>query len=139
MVNFAGTHGNCDVTNCIGTPADRANLGVTWTAGPWRVGAVANYRASISGKDSKESTDCPTLYADGTDAPAGCRLASFTTVDLTVRWKASNNLEVFGSIQNLFDRIPPVDAHTYGATSYNPLDYSGAVGRYYSVGLKYKF
>ncbi|HOX69481.1 MAG TPA: TonB-dependent receptor [Burkholderiaceae bacterium] len=139
VVNFAGTHGNCDVTNCIGTPADRANLGVTWTAGPWRVGAVANYRASISGKDSKESTDCPTLYADGTDAPAGCRLASFTTVDLTVRWKASNNLEVFGSIQNLFDRIPPVDAHTYGATSYNPLDYSGAVGRYYSVGLKYKF
>ncbi|MDH4390668.1 MAG: TonB-dependent receptor [Aquabacterium sp.] len=139
VLNFAGTHGNCDVTNCIGTPADRVNIGATWAMGPWRVGGVANYRASISGKDSKEATDCPSIYADGTDAPAGCRLASFTTVDLTLRWKASNNLEVFGSIQNLFDRIPPVDAHTYGATSYNPLDYSGAVGRYYSLGLKYKF
>ena len=137
--NFAGTHGNCDATNCMGTPADRINLGTTWSMGGLRVSAVANYRAAISGKDSKEATDCPSVFADGTDAPAGCRLASFTTVDLTARWKATNNLEVFGSIQNLLDRIPPVDAHTYGATSYNPLDYSGAVGRYFSVGLKYKF
>lgn len=137
--NFAGTHGNCDVTNCIGTPANRLNLGVTWTMAAWRISAVANYRGAISGKDSQESTDCPTVYANGSDAPSGCRLASFTTVDLTARWAPTKNIEVFGSIQNLFDRIPPVDAHTYGATSYNPLDYSGAVGRYYSVGMKYRF
>ena len=137
--NYAGTHGNCDATNCIGTPANRINLGATWSMAGWRVSTVANYRGSISGKDSKESTDCPSIYADGTDAPAGCRLASFTTVDLTARYAASKSLEVYGSVQNLLDRIPPVDAHTYGAISYNPLDYSGAVGRSYSVGLKYKF
>jgi iron complex outermembrane recepter protein len=137
---FAGTHGNCDVTNCAGTPADRLNLGANWERGAWRLGAVVNYRASIDAKLSKDDPDgCPNHYADGSEAPAGCRLASFTTVDLTGRWKANDRLEVFGSIQNLFDRIPPLDPVTYGAPGYNPFDHSGAVGRFYSVGLRYKF
>ena len=42
-------------------------------------------------------------------------------------------------IRNLFDQIPPLDPLTYGAVGYNPLDYSGAVGRFYSVGLRHKF
>jgi iron complex outermembrane receptor protein len=48
-------------------------------------------------------------------------------------------MEVFGSIQNLFDIVPPVDPLTYGAQSYNPLDYSGALGRYFKLGMKYSF
>ena len=79
------------------------------------------------------------VFANGNDAPNGCRLASFTTVDLTARWKPTAKLEISGSIQNLFDRVPPLDPLTYGAAGYNPLDYSGAVGRYYNVGMKYKF
>jgi len=138
--DFAGTHGNCDVTNCIGTPADRVNLGATWERGAWRVAANLNYRASLDNKLFKDDpAGCASTFASGADAPAGCRIGSFTTVDLTARWQATDRLEVFGSIQNLFDRIPPLDPLTYGAVSYNPLDYSGAVGRYFNVGLKYKF
>ena len=137
--NYAGTHGNCDVTNCIGTPKDRVNFGTTWETGAWRVSAVANYRGALSNKNRQEDADCATVFANGNDAPAGCRIASFTTVDLTVRWKPTAKLEVFGSIQNLFDRIPPLDPTTYGAAGYNPLDYSGAVGRFFNVGMKYKF
>jgi iron complex outermembrane recepter protein len=137
---FAGTHGNCNVTNCIGTPADRVNLGATWELGAWRVAANANYRGPLSNKLFKNDPNgCATIFADGSDAPGGCRIASFTTVDLTARWKASDKLEVFGSVQNLFDRTPPLDPTTYGANGYNPLDYSGAVGRYFNVGLKYRF
>jgi outer membrane receptor protein involved in Fe transport len=80
--DFAGTHGNCDVTNCIGTPDNRVNLRLGWERGE--------------------------------DAPGGCELSSFTTVDLVFRWKALARLEVFGSIQNLFDQIPPLDPLTYG-------------------------
>jgi iron complex outermembrane receptor protein len=137
--NYAGTHGNCDVTNCIGTPKDRINVGATWELNAWRVSAVANYRGALDNKYRAEDTDCANVYADGTAAPGGCKIASFTTVDLTVRWKPTAKLEVFGTIQNLFDRIPPLDPLTYGAAGYNPLDYSGAVGRFYNVGLKYKF
>ena len=138
--DFAGTHGNCDVTNCIGTPADRVNLGLSWDRGPLKIAANVNYRASLENKNFKDDPDgCASSYANGDDAPGGCKIASFTTVDLTARWQVTSNLEVSGGIQNLFDRIAPLDPLTYGQQSFNPLDSSGAVGRFFNVGLKYKF
>ena len=137
--DFAGTHGNCDVTNCIGTPADRANLGATWEGGGLKISSVLNYRAALDNRDYKGAPDCATHFANGSDAPNGCKIASFTTVDLTFRWKATAAIEVSGGVQNVFNKVAPLDPYTYGATSYNPLDYSGAVGRFYSLGLKYKF
>jgi iron complex outermembrane recepter protein len=136
IYNFAGTHGNCDTTNCNGTPADRVNLGLSWDNGPLRVATLVNHRAAISGRLERDATDCSPIdslagYSDG-----DCRIASFTTVDLTLRWKANARIELFGGINNLFDRTPPLDTVTYGAVSYNPLDYSGAVGRSYTLGLK---
>ena len=35
--------------------------------------------------------------------------------------------------------VAPLDPLTYGAISYNPLDISGAVGRFYNLGLRYQF
>jgi iron complex outermembrane receptor protein len=138
--DYAGTHGNCDVSNCMGTPDDRVNLSATWERETIRVAAVANYRGSISNTLFKNDPDgCASVFANGDDAPGNCRLASFTTVDLTARWQATPKLEVFGSIQNVFNRVAPLDPLTYGAVSYNPLDYSGAMGRYFSAGVKYKF
>ena len=138
--DFAGTHGNCDVTNCIGTPDDRVNLSATWEREALRVTATANYRGKMDNTLFKNDPDgCATHFADGTDAPRGCKLSSFTTVDLTARWKVSPKMEVTASIQNLFDKIPPLDPLTYGAVSYNPLDYSGAMGRYFNLGMRYQF
>ncbi len=138
--DFAGTHGNCDVTNCIGTPADRVNFGLSWDRGPVKIAASVNYRASLDNKNFKNDPDgCASHYANGDDAPNGCRIASFTTVDLTARWQVTSNVEVSGGIQNLFDRVPPLDPLTYGQQGFNPLDSSGAIGRFFNVGLKYKF
>ena len=138
--SFAGTHGNCDISNCMGMPADRLNLVGSWDQGGMRVSTSINYRASLKNvRFEGDPLGCASLYANGSDAPSGCRIASFTTVDLNVRWKATDKLELFGGVQNLFDRIAPLDPLTYGATSYNPLDLSGAVGRYFNAGVKYKF
>ena len=60
-------------------------------------------------------------------------------LDLTGRWSLGSKTEMFASIQNVFDKVAPLDPLTYGATSYNPLDYSGALGRYLSVGFRHKF
>jgi iron complex outermembrane receptor protein len=49
------------------------------------------------------------------------------------------NLEIFGSVQNVFDKVAPLDPLTYGGMSYNPMDASGAIGRYFKVGAKYTF
>jgi len=138
--DFAGTHGNCDVTNCIGTPADRVNFGAFLDSGPYRVGANVNYRASIDNKNFKDDpAGCQSVFADGTDAPAGCKIASFTSVDLVGRWLPLKNLEVYGTVRNVFNKIAPLDPLTYGQVSFNPLDYSGAIGRFYQLGLRYRF
>jgi iron complex outermembrane receptor protein len=138
--DFAGTHGNCDITNCTGTPDDRVNLSASWERDAWRVTAMANFRGKLDNVLFKNDPDgCAFTYANGDDAPGGCKIASFTSIDLSVRWAPSKRMEVFATIQNLFDKVAPLDPLTYGATSYNPLDYSGALGRYYSAGIRYKF
>ena len=139
--NFNGTHGNCDVTNCIGTPKDRLNLAATWEQGPWSVSGLATYRGSLRNVNFK-GDDCYDHFdaAGANPAPtADCRIKSFTTVDLSARYKLTPKTELFGIVRNLFDSIPPLDHSTYGATGYNPLDYSGAVGRYLKVGVRHAF
>jgi iron complex outermembrane receptor protein len=135
---WAGTHGNCDVTNCMGTPKDRVNASLTWDVGDWRWATLLNYRGSMKNV-AFEGDACASSFADGTDAPPGCKLKAFYTVDLSFRWRAYKSMELFGSVQNLFDKVAPLDPLTYGAISYNPLDISGAVGRFYNIGLRYQF
>jgi len=138
--DYAGTHGNCDVTNCVGTPDHKANLRATWERSNWRLSANLNYRGRIDNTLFKNDPDgCATHFANGNDAPPECELASFTTVDLVFRWKPQQRWEVFGSIQNVFDKVAPLDPLTYGAVSYNPLDYYGAIGRFFTLGARYSF
>ncbi|WP_295965565.1 TonB-dependent receptor [uncultured Xanthomonas sp.] len=134
-VDYVGTHGNCDVTNCIGTPQDRINFGTTWKQGSWSVSGVVNYIDSIENKD-RRGGDYQAFYADGTPVK---KIASFTTFDLSGRWNITPAFELNASVQNVFDRIAPLDPTTYGAVNYNPLHFSGAIGRYFTVGAKYTF
>jgi iron complex outermembrane receptor protein len=138
--DFAGTHGNCDVTNCIGTPDHRVNLRAAWDRGDWRVSLNANYRGPIDNVLFKGDPEgCASHFANGEDAPSNCELASFTTFDLIVRWKPRPGWEVFGTVENLFDKVAPLDPLTYGAQAYNPLDFQGAVGRTFTLGARYTF
>jgi iron complex outermembrane receptor protein len=137
---FAGTHDNCNVTNCIGTPKDRINLGATWDIADFSFSAVANYRSSFDNvAPFSIGAGCAASFADGSDAPEGCEIPSFTTVDLSANWRPTDLWEVFGSVQNVADKIAPLDPTTYGGLNYNPLDFSGAMGRYYTLGVKYRF
>ncbi|MFC5742301.1 TonB-dependent receptor [Dyella tabacisoli] len=135
---YAGTHGNCDTTNCIGTPKDRINFGATWDINTFTFGAVVNYIGSFKNIRFKGDV-CANTFADGSPAPNGCKIPSFYTVDLTGRWKPAEAWEIFGSIQNAFDKTAPLDPLTYGAMGYNPLHSSGAIGRYYTIGARYAF
>lgn len=95
--DFSGTQGNCDVSNCVGTPDHRVNLCAAWDRGDWRVSLNANYRGKIDNllfKDDPEG--CASHFANGEDAPSACELASFTSFDLVVRWKPRPGWEVFG-------------------------------------------
>ncbi len=136
--DYVGTHGNCDVSNCIGTPKDKANVSVSWDTSAFGMTATMNWRSSIANTAEKADPTC--LSLGRLDGSTDCaKLPSFYTVDLTGRWNATKSLQIYGSIQNLFDRVAPLDTVTYGGINYNPMDSSGAMGRYYSVGLKYTF
>jgi iron complex outermembrane recepter protein len=137
--DYAGTHGNCDITNCIGSPKDKVSFAATWDMGQWRLGANVNYRGSMSNKLEDSDTGCAQTLLNGEDYPSGCKVKSFTTLDISGAVKLGKNIELFGSVANVTDAKPPSDFETYGAIGYNPLDYSGAIGRYFRVGLKYTF
>ena len=88
-------------------------------------------------RTSRTTRPLASTFADRSRSP-GSRIASFTTFDLVGRWLPTKNLEIYGWIRNLFDRVAPLDL-SYGQQSFNPLDYAGGVGRFYTVGLKYRF
>jgi len=138
--DYAGMHGDCNITNCIGSGRDRVSFAGTWDFAPWRVGLNVNYRGKINNyNEQSQKPDCNQTLANGSDFPSGCRVKSFTTADLSAAWKFGKNSEIFGSIQNVLDAKPPADFETYGAIGYNPLDYSGAIGRFFRVGVKHQF
>lgn len=137
--NYAGTHGNCDITNCIGSPRDKISVAGSWDVGRWRVGANVNYRGPMSFRAEAGQPCYSTEIGAAVDYPSDCKLKSFTTLDLAAAWRLNDKTEIFGSIANVFDKKPPLDYMTYGAIGYNPLDYSGAIGRMFRVGLKHRF
>ena len=137
-IDYAGTHGNCDVSNCIGTPQDKVNMALSWDMGPWGLTAVYNWRSAMD-NFADTSGGCLATFADGSDAPNGCKMPSFWTLDLTGRWEVTRQLQLYGSITNVTDRVAPLDPTTYGGINYNPMDTSGAMGRYYRIGLKFTF
>ena len=137
--DYAGTHGNCDISNCMGSPKNRLSFAATWELGAARLGANVNYRGSLSNKLEKADTECAQHLLNGDDFPSGCRVKSFTTLDVSAAWKFSDNTELFGSIANVLDKTPPADFLTYGAIGFNPLDTAGAIGRFFRVGLKHRF
>jgi iron complex outermembrane receptor protein len=149
---YAGTHGDCNITNCVGIPKHRANLDATLALGRWRVSGIVNYRGALRNTDGRTQrvlradgsvgsapAECASRFADGRDAPDGCELPAFYTLDLSANWKATQALELFGSVANATDRIAPLDPLTYGAVNFNPTDYSGALGRYFTFGMRYAF
>ena len=140
VFQYAGTHGNCDVTNCAGTPKDRANAGLTWSKDRWSASLVANYIGSFDNiAFENDPAGCANIFADGSDAPDGCRIPSFTTIDLSGKWKLLPKLELSASVQNAFDKIAPLDPLTYGSVGYNPMHFGGAVGRFFTIGVRYDF
>jgi iron complex outermembrane receptor protein len=112
------------------------SLVATRDVGQRRVGANLNYRGQVSNKYEESDTECAQTLAAGPDFPSGCRVKSFTTLDMSDAYRLGPNTEVFGSIANVLDAKPRSDFLTYGAIGYNAQDSSGAIGRYFRVGLK---
>ncbi|MFL6672123.1 MAG: TonB-dependent receptor [Massilia sp.] len=135
---FAGTHGDTDLSGNGGTPKLRTNWVLGWDRGPWSVTGTVNYVSGMSDKNDTTS-DCLDTSAAGVPY-LDCHIDSFTTVDLGVKWKATRQWELLLSVSNLFDKMAPLDVQTYGQINYNPnYHQSGAIGRYMALTARYTF
>jgi iron complex outermembrane receptor protein len=134
---YAGTHGPMAVSGNTGTPKNRANLSLVWERGPAAVSAYVSFVDSFLNTDHV-GADCAGSFADGSPAPTGCRIASFTTVTLRADYRPARGLELYTSVSNLFDRIAPLDPSAYINLDFDPaLHLDGAVGRMFTVGIRY--
>ncbi|MEJ0034956.1 MAG: TonB-dependent receptor [Gammaproteobacteria bacterium] len=99
------------------------HFGVVWSRGELSASTFANYVGGVT---------------DGTTGAAGAKRGSFTTFDATVRYETGerpdlwSGLEMALSIQNLFDRGPPLYKNT--GVPYDSMNYS-AIGRFVSASL----
>ena len=151
---LAGTQGPSSVGGATGNPKDRAQFTLGYARGPLDVTATVNYTSGFSTIDpSHDEVDCSRTgfgvggrtYYQGLRQPDWlCEVPSFTTTNLNLQYKLSENLTLRAAVLNLFDKQPPYDVATYGnagaQTSYNAsLHQAGAVGRFYSLGVNYTF
>ncbi|GAC1302650.1 MAG: TonB-dependent receptor [Steroidobacteraceae bacterium] len=153
----AGTQGPSGISGDTGNPKNRGTFSLTWDRGPLSATATLNYIGgwSVTDPSAGQFTCAQAIYGNSTTeygpkfqagAPypgSYCHVPVFTDVDLTGRWRLTDNLQAHIAVTNLFDRPPSFDAVTYGGgggSAYSAgLEQTGAVGRYYTVGLNYKF
>jgi iron complex outermembrane recepter protein len=162
--NLAGTHGPFITSGDTGNPKSRIQWSNTISQDNWSVTATINYISSFSLTDpsyvdpngnrydtcynSLDGNLASTIYSEeysagNVPAATSCKVASFTTLDVSGRFDVTKNFSVHGSITNLLNRRFPNDWNTYGSQSfapYNPSMHSaGAIGRYFNVGATYTF
>jgi iron complex outermembrane receptor protein len=140
-LNYVGTAAPFELSSSGGTPRNKGSWANTITWGPLDVTGTLHYtdgfREAIV--DATFSRSCFTVFTPTT--PQFCNLKSFYDFDLTARYHATDNVDIFGGIRNLFDQKAPLATDNYGSlcTCYDPTyDQDGAIGRFFTIGVAYK-
>jgi iron complex outermembrane receptor protein len=140
-LQYAGTQSPYNLSSGAGTPQDRVTFSNTYTYGPLTFSAIAYYIGAYKefGSDVAPQYLCLGPAITGVGMTANCRVGSFTDIDLTGSFAITPNFSVSAMIENVADKLPPVDTPNYAGTNYNPTySQQGIVGRFFRVGLHYK-
>ncbi|MBV1774422.1 TonB-dependent receptor [Burkholderiaceae bacterium DAT-1] len=124
LLEYNGTHNQ---------PRIRANFTTTLERGPWATTLSANAVGSFSYSGSPLSA-CPASVANY--RPGGCEIGSFTTYNLNVGYTGFKGWRLAANIQNLTNRMPPIDTTYTQNYDYN---YHNIIGRFYTVSASYSF
>lgn len=145
FVSMVGSQGPYILSSGAGTPRYRASWSNSFTIGDATITGIFYYTSGIymSAPDALgPGTErlCISTDALGNNLPASCSKPSFTYFDLTGDFKLTPDVSLSAAILNLFDRKAPFDPIDYAGVNYNPTyDQAGAIGRFFSVGLKVRF
>jgi iron complex outermembrane receptor protein len=133
---WVGTQAPYNLSSGAGTPRYRATWSNGYEFGPFSATLTTYY---VSGYQSTgvDATGDPTacLYTSNY-----CHTASFIDMDLTGIYKINSHLTTSLTIQNLADKLPPLNPANYGTNNYNSTyTQAGAIGRFFKIGAIYKF
>ncbi|WP_294262484.1 TonB-dependent receptor [uncultured Sphingomonas sp.] len=138
---YQGTLGNFNLTAGSGTPEWHGSWQTTLDFGSILLTGTAYYFDGYNLSAQDQGTgykDCglTTGYQPGDP----CNVKSYITFDLNTQFKVAENFTFSINVQNLFDRLPPIDTETYGAYQYNPVQGGiGIYGRSFRAGFNAKF
>jgi len=118
-------------TDYSGQPRWKTNFDLTYESGPLKVGGFVRYIGS--GKFRS-------FYVDNVDLPADQNhVDGIAYVDLSASYKATNYLEVYGKIDNLFDSDPPILPNSIIQPTVANSQMFDKIGRYFVIGARLRF
>ena len=135
--NYVGKQAPYVLSSGAGTPKYRASWSNTLTRGPVSMTGTLNYVSGLRSIDESYAGDQSCLY--GTDG-FKCHTKDFIDFDLTGAYDVNDHTTVYADVLNLFDVGPMFNPANYAAVNWNPTySQSGAVGRYFRVGVRLKY
>jgi len=141
-LQFVGTQGPYFISSGAGMPRYRGTWVNTVTFDKASVTATVYYTSGffMSAPDITFDYSCFSTGVESQYLPANCRVDSFTDVDLTGSYPLHERLTASVAILNLFDADPPFNPINYAGINYNPTYHqAGIVGRFWKLGLAYRF
>lgn len=123
-------------------------VGSTGTLGP--AGGIPRWRGSLSADYAQDGFSLGALvryvdggklnvtYVEGVDI-ADNDVPSRTYVDLNARVKLTKAIELYGTIDNLFNAAPPLTPNAVTAPSYASSVFYDRIGRTYAIGARFRF
>jgi iron complex outermembrane recepter protein len=148
-LQYAGFQSPYNLSSGAGTPKDRVTWTNTWQKGPVTLAADVYYVSDYKlygqdlfgvGANSQVQYVCLTTIINGVSpaAAGNCRTASFTYLNLTGSYQVSAQWQLFGSVDNVLDKLPPVNLPSYNGANYNATySQAGIVGRFFRIGVRF--
>lgn len=124
-IDCAGYYGTCTRMGAGGTPAFKANLGVSYLSGPFTLRNQFRYIDKLE----------PMAGVNGANIDAD----AVTYWDLSASYTLSDRFEVFGGINNLLDQEPRILGQAHGGDSNTDVTLYDPIGRYGFVGVRARF
>jgi iron complex outermembrane receptor protein len=139
-LQYAGTQSPYNLSSGAGTPQDRASLSSSWQTGPFTLTADVYYVGAYHeyGLDVLAPGVCLTTAFGFAANAANCRVGSFTYANLTASYQIGPQWQLYGTVENIADKLPPVDTPSYNAVNYNATySQAGIIGRFVRVGFRF--
>jgi iron complex outermembrane receptor protein len=133
---WVGTQAPYILSSGAGTPRYRGTWSNGYEYGPLSVTLTTYYTSGFQ-STGVDATNDPTVCLYNSTY---CHVASFIDMDLTAIYKVNSHLTTSFTMQNVLDRLPPINPADYAGVNYNPTyAQAGIIGRFFKIGASYKF